>query len=189
MKYVKSLKSFVVVVLFAVLLTSCQGQSGVSIQFGNYVASNFLMEWLVPTAHATVNQVNFCFKRLRFKADDVDSADPQTDGDNIDLEVGLLPISTSGTAITNIIVPEGVYRRVEFDLEDNCDTGYSAQIQNTSGDYETASRVTIKFSGQFTADGSSQALSLGIDEIVGQIDAFSGAGSLKDALEAASGEF
>ncbi len=182
--------------IVTIAMTACGSSTGVrkhnvGLQFGTYTtAKNGRLEILealfLPRAYASVSSLKFCFKRLRFKkADDV-TADPAISEDNIDFAIGEVIVSNASTSLGQIRLPEGEYRRVEFDLEDSCGTGNSIQLVNTNGTYATNQRVTIKFSGVFTAD-SDGVLNLGVQSILTQLNTYSGVGTLKDSAEAASG--
>ncbi len=68
----------------------------VVVQFGSYttVKNNWLKLFL-PEARASVANLKFCFKRLRFKmANELTNSDPTQDSDNIDFNLGEIDISS-----------------------------------------------------------------------------------------------
>jgi hypothetical protein len=159
----------------------------IALSLGNYTtASTKIFNLILPQANASVTQLNFCFKRLRFKKADVDSADPLVE-DNIDFDLGDVSISNTGSSLGTIELPAGNYQRVEFDLEDHCASGKSLEVTNSNGTYSTNSRVTIKFSGSFTADAD-QTLELSVQNILDALNSYNGTGSLRDHAESVSGD-
>lgn len=158
----------------------------VSMSMSSYTTARFNpFDLIINSAHAAVSDLKFCFKRLRFKKL---VADPT--GDNVDLELGEMSISATGTVLGVINVPEGTYNRVEFDLEPGCDdvAVNSVALTNGNGTFVSGSTIKIKFDGTFIVDGS-ESLELGIQNILTAANSFDGLGgiSLKDALEGVSG--
>src|SRR5688572_5949637 len=93
------------------------GNPQVTLSFEPYSEQSF-MKWLLPSAYAATSQLKFCFKRLRFKVDGAATAGDKTkDNDNIDLSLGEVDISPSGTDLTTVEIPANTYRRIEFDLD------------------------------------------------------------------------
>jgi len=165
------------------------GNGLVQLEIGSYNQLAWY-ERLIPAAHATVSSVTFCFKRVRFKANSVDSADPANDASNVDFEIGQVTLSPSGTTLGSVSIPKGTYSRVEFDLEDNCGTATSVQVSNsnTGGPFTSGSRITIKFEGTFIADEASERLQLGVQAMINALNTVTASGSqVKTSLEAASG--
>lgn len=196
----KSLWTFLLLSLIFIL-TSCGQQeeetlssssSGVkrpvTISLGSYTTASYSpLDFLIPKSYAAVSDLKFCFKRLRFKKELEDTVD-ETVEDNIDLELGQVTISDSGTLLGTVEVPEDTYKRVEFDLEEDCDGTIknSLDLINGSGSFSSTDRITIKFEGTFVVDGE-ENLELGVQNILSAANAYDGVGSLKDALEAVSG--
>jgi hypothetical protein len=116
-----------------------------------------------------------------------DSLDSSNDDDNIDFDLGEVVLNPSGTFLSEITIPEGVYKRIEFDLEGNCASGKSIELINDNGTFSSNDRITIKFSGLFEANQDA-VLSLGIQNIMDQLNAHNGSVSLKDTAEEISGE-
>lgn len=139
---------------------------------------------LVKPAYANVSSVKFCFKRLRFKPDS------STNGSNFDLTIGEVDVNPAGTNLLTVSVPEGVYERIEFDLENDCDGGTkpSVQFTNDLGSFSTTDNMTIKFDGVYTvnADGT---LVLNIDSLFDAMDTVTNDNEIKTKLEAATGDF
>ncbi len=161
----------------------------IQLQFGSYSTAQHkkpIWHFLeVKKANAAVSSLKMCFKRLRFKAADVDTATPSTDSDNIDFQIGEVDISSGGAALGVVSIPEGSYRRIEFDLDSHCASGKSIQLVNANGTFSTNQTVTIKFSGNFTAD-SDGTLTLGVQSILNQLNSYNGA-DLKVSTESISG--
>lgn len=144
---------------------------------------------LVPDASAAISQVKMCFKRLRFKQEGQStSSDPTQDQDNVDLTLGLVTLSTTGTDLKSVEVPSAIYTRVEFDLEDGCGVGYSLYVDN-SGIYQTTDRITVKFSGTFDSKQSGGVLSMSIQSIISSLSSVTNGNQLKNLAENASGSF
>ncbi len=162
---------------------SSGGTHPVTLQTGGYSTAG-VMSWIIPEARAAVSNLNFCFKRLRFKKDLTDTSLPETSEDNVDFELGQQTITSSGTLLGTVQVPEGTYYRVEFDLEPEC-AGQSASLSNDFGSFSSNERITVKFDGVFVVDGAT-TLELGVQNILDAANGHS-AGRLRDSLESASG--
>lgn len=178
----------------AMLYTGCANkpsdQAQIAVQFGSYTTagkSNNLLKLFLPEAQASVANLKLCFKRLRFKmADETTAIDPSADSDNIDFNLGEIDITSGSTALGVISLPKGNYKRVEFDLENSCASGKSITLLNSNGSYSSVERVTIKFEGDFTANADG-TLTLGVQQILTQLNSYNGAASLKTSAEAISG--
>lgn len=161
----------------------------VTLQVGSYSSAQFKwFDLLVPRAHAAVSSLNVCFKRLRFKPVDEnsDDLDPTDDEDNIDFDLGQMDLSSAGTTLTSVVIPEGVYRRIEIDLENHCAGGNSIELTNDQGTFSSTERITIKFSGTFTASDT-VVLQLGVQDLIDALNAYNGSGSLRDVAQGVSG--
>lgn len=143
-----------------------------------------LSDSLVNPAYALTNTADFCFKRMRFKPDS------STSGSNFDLLIGQKTISAAATSVVSAAVPEGVYRRIEFDLEPNCDGSSkpSVQFTNNNGTFNTNDTMTIKFEGVYTvnADGT---LVLNVDALFDAMDTVTVNTQIKTVLEASTGDY
>lgn len=139
----------------------------------------------IPSAHAAISNAKFCFKRLRFKPD------PFTAGSNVDLELGLVDINPAGTNLLTVSVPEGVYQRIEFDLDKDC-TGVpgnpSVEFTNNNGSFISQETITIKFNGSYTVSAAG-TLTLNIDALFFAMDFVTANTQIKTALENAPGDF
>jgi hypothetical protein len=187
------------IVLFATtVFISCGKEEGspiasgvkqpVTLSLGTYATAKFSpLNFLISNAYAAVSDLKFCFKRLRFKKDVLDETELD---DNIDLELGNIAISNSGTILGQVSVPAGTYTRVEFDLEPSCDgvEVNSVGLINGNGSFNSTSTIKVKFDGTFIVDGV-ETLELGVQNIMDAANAYDGLGgvTLKDALEAVSG--
>ncbi len=163
----------------------------VTLVLGNHtVASNGLLDMIFPPAYAALNQMDLCFKRLRFKMDDTLTNLPE---DNVDISVKHVTLDSSGTSkvFQSIVIPNKTYFRLEFDLEDSCGTGYSVRVKNDqlSMPVETDKRVTIKFTGRFNS--ANPVLTLSVQNIVDAVKNYAGAGGddLRNVLQGVSGTF
>ncbi|MEK6578253.1 MAG: hypothetical protein AABZ55_03425 [Bdellovibrionota bacterium] len=148
-----------------------------------------LFDSLIPNAHAAISQIKMCFKRLRFKQEGQStSSDPSLDQDNVDLALGLVTLSTTGTDLQSVDIPSGIYKRVEFDLEDGCGVGYSLYVDN-AGIYQTTDRITVKFSGSFDSKASGGVLSMSVQSVITALSGVTNGNQLKNSAEGASGSF
>ncbi|MEZ4873402.1 MAG: hypothetical protein R2827_14425 [Bdellovibrionales bacterium] len=193
----KKIMSIVVAAWFslgAVFMAGCDeantdgGQVAIALEYGSFTTAQFkLWDLLIPQAQASVSDLRMCFKRLRFKkAGEEDAADPSLDNDNVDFNLGEVSVTSAGTSLGTVVIPEGEYVRLEFDLESDCAGGYSLLVSNDNGTYSTTDRITIKFEGSFTAN-SDGTLTLAVQDILNGLNAYAGVGGLKDAAEAISG--
>lgn len=176
--------------LFTFTITGCAG-GGTTI--GNPVTVELKLSSYTSTQSIetqAVSSLTFCFKRLRFKQEgETTNSDSSTDEDNIDLNLGEVTISPSGTNLTSVSIPSGVYTRVEFDLEKDCSSQKSIQVTNDSGSFSTEDRITIKFEGYFVASDSSKVLNLGLSNIITKLNEVTANSEIKTKAESASGEF
>jgi hypothetical protein len=162
----------------------------IQLQFGAYTTAqqkNPIWKFLeVPKANAAVSSLKMCFKRLRFKAADQDTAAPDTASDNVDFAIGEITVGITGASLGAIAVPAGNYKRIEFDLDSTCASGKSIQLVNGNGSFSSTQRMTIKFRGNFdaTTDGT---LTLGVQTILDALNAYNST-DLKVAVEAISGD-
>lgn len=180
----------IIFILLLIPLSNC-GQGGtttgnpakVTLELSSYSPLAWSpMDLIIPKAMAGVNNLSFCFKRLRFKTDDSDSADPINDLDNIDFDLGEKIINTSGTFLGSVTVPAGTYKRVEFDLEDHCTSGNSVELNNNNGNFFTSDRITIKFSGNLTV-ANGDVINLNIQVFIDALNNFNGdSNALRDTL-------
>ena len=177
----------ILALLFAVgCASSSQGTSSgnpvVAMKFAAYnsAASSKARELSSVDALA-VSSVKMCFKRLRFK---------QASGDsNVDLALGEVTLSPSGTELANVSVPAGTYTRIELDLDDECGSGQSLSVTNGNGSFATDEGMTIKFDGSFTYTGDSRSLELAVQAVVSALGAVTNSSQLRSAAEGASGSF
>jgi len=135
---------------------------------------------IIPSAFSTVSNVKFCFKRLRFKPDS------NTSGSDFDVNLGEVDINPNGTNLLTVAVPIGTYRRIEFDLENECDgtpDTPSVTVTNLNGTFTTLDHVTIKFEGSYTVSQSG-TLSLDVDSLFDALDTIASGNDIKTVLEA-----
>jgi hypothetical protein len=190
----------ILIIFLSTLLFSCkpedksgpsQQSHNIQMNFSTYSVARFTpLDLFIPTAHAAVSDLKFCFKRLRFKLNQTATINHAASSDNIDLAPGQISISSSGSSIVNVPVAAGTYHRVEFDLEKDCDgtSKDSVNLVNSNGTYSTQDRITIKFDGTFVVDGA-KSVALGIQNILDKANSFDGFGgvTLKESLESVSG--
>ncbi|HUP56648.1 MAG TPA: hypothetical protein VM598_04290 [Bdellovibrionota bacterium] len=195
----------VAILALASLTTGCGKNQNVELAFSSYTVAGAgpalqrpqtmlasfdrWLDALFPKAQASVSQIKMCFKRLRFKEqDESTSSDSSQDEDNHDLDLGLVTLDTSGTTLASVEIPKGVYKRIEFDLEDDCGVGYSLYVDN-NGAIQTNDRMTIKFEGTFDATAAGGRIQLAVQNIVTALGAVTSGTDLKDAAEDSSGTF
>lgn len=201
-------------ILLALHLSGCQTNTDgktvrIQLQMGQYTTAQYrgLLWKLLEArpAHASVDSLKMCFKRLRLKIADGTSSgalsgdsddSPETEHgpelnsglveDNVDFNIGEVTVSSAGASLGTIEIPANKYSRIEFDLEPDCASGKSVQLTNGQGTFTSDQRITVKFDGNFDAnvDGT---LTLGVQTILDQLNTFNG-GDLKVTLEAASGD-
>ncbi|MBC7741620.1 MAG: hypothetical protein H7061_05460 [Bdellovibrionaceae bacterium] len=182
-------------VLSALNMSACapknsNSSAAIQLQMGSYTTSHFknkLLQLLAPQeAQAAVSNLKMCFKRLRFKAADVDTATPSADASNQDFAIGEVTISNSGALLGLVSIPQGTYQRIEFDLDTNCASGKSIQLVNGNGSFSSTSTMTIKFRGNFVASADG-ALTLGVQTILTALNSYTGAADFKTTVESISG--
>lgn len=191
-------KSLNVITISALLLlnVACKEESApltkntarISLQMGSYsVASYNIFDLLFPQAHAAIGSLTLCFKRVRFKLADTDSVSGQDD--NVDFNIGEISVDGGVVDLGSLELPKGkTYKRLEFDLESSCAGGKSIDLVNDNGSYSTTDRITIKFTGTFTANDGS-IMTLGPQNLATALNSFNGSGDLKTIAEGASGSF
>lgn len=157
----------------------------VNVSLGSYTTAGF-SQFLIPNAYAAVSDLRLCFKRLRFKKDVSDIADPLLD-ENVDLNLGEVAITSGGKSLSVVNIPADTYYRIEFDLEPTC-AGKSAYLTNDFGVFSSSENIKIKFNGVFVVDGS-ETLVLGVQDILNAANAYQGTSSLRTSLESISGSF
>ncbi len=157
----------------------------VSVSMASYTTAGlFMRNLLISDAHAVVSDLRLCFKRMRFKKSITDIDDPLID-ENIDLQLGEVSISGAGTILATVSVPADTYYRIEFDLDPSC-AANSVYLTNDFGSFTSSEGLKIKFDGAFVVNGS-ETLNLGVQDVLNAANAYNGVGSLKNALEAVSG--
>jgi hypothetical protein len=194
------MKSKILLILMLVFFESCgsqkedtgggttTGNPSINLKFSSFdallVHQKILNHIGINVAHASVNSLHFCFKRLRFKASDSDV------GEDIDAEIGRLEIDPAGTFLSNIKISEGTYRRIEFDLEKDCEGGssHSVDLVTDQGTFTTDDSLTIKFEGEIkiSKDGN---LNMDVQTFIDALDTVNDGANIKDTLEALSGSF
>ncbi len=194
--------------------SSSNGTHKVTLTLGAYQTAG-LMDYLIPSAYANVSELKACFKRLRFKKttsdspsssmDDSSSSDDSRSSDdsissndsrssddsindvedNIDFNIGEVTLTSSGTLLGSVNLPEGTYYRVEFDLEPSCAGRKSLTLSNDFGTYSTTEKIKIKFDGVLVIDGSKN-VELGVQNILDAANDYR-SGSMADYFENVSG--
>lgn len=142
------------------------------------------LDMIIPSSYAAMSSLKFCFKRIRFKTSDSDL------GNDIELDLGEVLIKEEGTYLGQVQLASGTYKRIEFDLEKDCDgtTKPSISLINDNGSFSSDDRVTIKFEGNFNP--SEQDLNMFIQSFINVLKNYNLAdGSLKDVLENVSGTY
>lgn len=142
-------------------------------------------ELIIPSAKAAVSNTKFCFKRLRIK--------PESNSlvSDIELALGQVDINPAGTSLLTVTVPVGTYRRIEFDLDKECDgvAGKpSVMFTNGNGTFSTLDTMTIRFDGAYTVSATG-TLTLDIDALLDALDLVTANNQIKTSLENAPGDF
>ncbi len=145
-----------------------------------------MSESLIPSAYANVSGISMCFKRLRFKPVET----TEEEAENVDLTLGQKNIDPNGTDLVTVSIPEGTYRRIEFDLEPDCDgtTKPSVSFTNFYSTLSTRDRMTIKFDGTYVVSENG-TLDLNINAIINKMDIITSSDNIEDALEEIAGDF
>src|ERR1044072_4488153 len=155
------------------------GNPLVDVRFSAYNAQSKPVAGKVAPLSTSVNQLTMCFKRLRLKLSDND-----VNGDEIDLRLGEVTLSPSGTELDQLeIPPNQTYTRIEFDLDDHCAGGKSVQVTNGNGVFSTNDGMTIRFEGNFSASGVDAALNLQIQQIVTALGGVNANAQIRNAAE------
>lgn len=186
------MKSWLRIVTFVVSLLqlSCAGGTTTGNPLVQMAFAPFTAAHSMKVGTMAVTDLKMCFKRLRFKTEtDSNTTDPMNDSDNIDLFLGEVSISSTGTDLGEVSVPKGTYTRVEFDLEKDCTSGYSLIMTKDTTTYQTEDRITIRFEGTFVVDENSETLEMGIEQIISALDTVTNSTQIKDQAESASGSF
>jgi len=184
------------ILLPALALILSIGIKGCGTQTGNGLVTLELSPYsgtawysLIKPAYAAVSSVTLCFKRLRFKTENQGTSDPTQNSDNIEFQIGEVTLSPSGSKLGSVQLPKGTYKRIEFDLEKECSSGKSIQVSNTSGNFGTNDRVTVKFEGTFTMTGANATVSLGAQSIVSALNNVTQDSEIKTKAESVSGTY
>ncbi len=106
--------------------------------------------------------------------------------DSIDFKLGEVDLSSGVSSLGRIDLPEGDYRRIEFDLESKCGHESSVQVFNQNGLFKTSDRITIKFDGSFSAKDLS-VLTISVDSILKAAEQISTDSEIKKTLLQTSG--
>jgi hypothetical protein len=176
----------------------CQGNRGgstggtstgnpfVALRFSGFTASSKARDadsFSSQSVTGNVQEIKMCFKRLRLRA-----ADAATSAQDLDLQLGEISLQPNGTDISSVVIPDGAYERIEFELDNDCASGKSLTVVNDNGSFSTNDRITIRFEGllKLTSDKS---LTLLIQQIVGELSQVTNSSNLKTRAEAASGTF
>lgn len=137
-----------------------------------------------------ISSLTLCFKRLRFKMQGENTAgNPELDEDNIDFEVGEVSITPAGSTLGSVSLPAGTYTRIELDFENQCASGQSIRVANSSGAFQTTSRVTVKFDGTFVADQENEIVLLAIQNLVNALNTVTADSQVRTAAESVSNSF
>lgn len=187
-------RQFTILLAFLLIAYGCQtskdsspvsgGLKPVNVSMGSYTTASF-SNFLMPSAYAAVSDLKLCFKRMRFKTSITDIDDPLVD-ENIDLVLGEVSLSSTGTTLATVNVPANTYYRIEFDLDTSCASGNSVFLANDFGVFTSIEGMKIKFDGVFVVNGA-ENLQLGIQDILNTANGHNGVGSIKTSLESISG--
>ncbi len=131
-----------------------------------------------------LTQIAFCMKQVRF------TTSTGASSGNIALSAGAVTLSPSGTALGTVGVANGVYTRVEFDLDNSCASAMSVSLKTALGlSIGAAEAITLKFSGSFEVSGAARSLSLNVQPIVTSLGGVTTALDIKPLAEGVSGSF
>lgn len=188
------MKKIIILIFISLTLISC-GEGGtttgnpikVQMSFNSYNNSfaRVISNLFIKQAHADLTELRLCFKRVRFKTTSSSSA-----GD-IELELGEVSINQEGTDLGEVEISDTTYRRIEFDIDKNCDdtSKPSIQIMNDNGTFTSDDHITIKFEGEFKPSDDGD-LDMYVQNIVDSVKNYQlSDGELKEVLEEVSGSF
>lgn len=186
------------ITLLSLVLVACAASDGtstgnplVTLSFDSFNSTLALSKTVKEIEPLAVTSLKFCFKRLRFKKAGVSTdPDPTQDEDNVDFDLGEVSVSSLGTNLGSISLPAGTYKRIEFDLEDDCSSlGKSIEVTNGNGTFSTDDRITIKFEGTFTHTGADESLGLNIQAIVSALNTVTSGAQIENKVESVDGSF
>ncbi|MNT94152.1 hypothetical protein D3C72_2357790 [compost metagenome] len=86
-------------------------------------------------------------------------------------------------------LPVGTYKRIEFDLSDDCGSGGSIQVTNSNGTFTSNSNITIRFEGTFVNTGVNTDLGMEIQQIVSALNTVTNSSQIEDEVEDVEGSF
>ncbi len=177
--------------VFLIFFVGCSNTDNTTI--GNPFVSLKIAPYSAPLAANklspfAVASLQFCVKRLRFKTElEGTNTNPELDEDNIEINLGLLNINPTGTTVTEVQVPPGIYSRIEFDLEADCNGNLSPSVyldnDNDMGiPFETQDNIKIEFNGLINLNNSS-TINLFVDRLIQALDLVTDSNNIKDTLE------
>jgi hypothetical protein len=157
---------------------SVDGQGGTT--GGNPTAVGMGFGGYNPQAHPEIKRLALCVDRMRFVSA-VGSIATITLNN-----VGMVEISPLGTPITQVNLPMGVFKTVEFDLKNECGNGHSVELTNDLGSFATSDDVTLQFDGSAYNDGATKTFVLVLNPLLDVLAGVSSGDQLKNAVETTS---
>jgi hypothetical protein len=128
-----------------------------------------------------IRSLSFCVTRARFVPD---SGNVQT----VELrDLGEIPIVAGGTPLKSIQLPEGKYRIVILDLEDECGKMKSVQLVNPFGTFRTSDDIQLVFTGNYLVREGGGELWLDLGVVLDLLLDVRSGDALDDAMETVEG--
>lgn len=133
---------------------------------------------LSPFQPLSIDSLTICISRLRFR-----SADDSSSSSDVRFELGDVLISASGTKLAGVNLPDGTYDEIEMELDDSCPSKMSVQLLRAGKLYSTNRFIELSFTGHFTAQQAKMKLTLGLQEIINNLNSITSADDIEAAFE------
>lgn len=133
---------------------------------------------LSPFQPQSIEDLTLCISRLRFRA-----ADDSSSSSDVRFDLGDVRISASGTKLAGVNLPDGTYDEIEMELDDSCPSGKSVQLLRAGKYYSTGRFIELSFKGHFTAQQAKMQVTLGLQEIINNLNSITNADDIERAIE------
>ncbi len=102
-------------------------------------------------------------------------------------DLGQIQVLSTGTPLKSIEIPEGRYRSVILELDDECGKMQSVQLVNALGTFRTDEEIELVFSGNIVLRREGQELWLDLTTVVLELLNVGSSDQLDDAMRAVEG--
>lgn len=150
---------------------------------GNPIVSELAIG-LSPFQPQSIDQLTICISRLRFRA-----ADGSLSTSDVRFNLGDVTLSASGTRLAGVNLPDGTYDEVEMELDNSCPSGKSVYVLRAGKAFSTSRFIKLSFSGRFTAQQARLQLTLGLQEVIKNLNSISSGDEIEKAVESASEKY